>query len=152
MNEPETQVWRLARFGRGLGGVVAAGPAVIAVVLWAQAAAHPSVERLVTALVPTGIAAVYGLAIWWVALRPRLVLTGDELIVVNPWGTQRVAVAEVAAVSRSPYGARLELRSGWSVTVFALAEAYGGGFRRGGRLGEVADAIRERQRALSRRG
>jgi hypothetical protein len=148
MLAPETQVWRLALFGRVIGTVIAAVPALIAVVLWIDAAAHPSMERLVVALVPTGIAVVYGLFIWWVALRPGLVLSGDELVVVNPWGTQRVAVTDVVAVTRSLFGARLELRGGWSVTAFALAEAYGGGFRRGQRIAEVADAIAARRRAL----
>jgi hypothetical protein len=107
-----------------------------------------SLDGALEALTVTGIAAVYGLLIWWVALRARLVLVESEIVVVNPWGTQRVAVADVVAVTRSMYGARLELRSGWSVTAFALAEAYGGGFRRGQRIAEVADAVAARQRAL----
>jgi hypothetical protein len=119
---------------------------VAALALWGQAVVHPSGGRLVGALVTTGAAAVYGLALWWMALRPRLVLTGDELVVVNPWGTQRVPVADVVAVTRGLSGARLELRSGWSVTVFALSEAYSGGFRRGRRIAEVADALSRRGR------
>jgi hypothetical protein len=152
-----TQVWRLAVFGRVLATVIAAVPAAAAIALWAQAALHPSVDRVVGALVTTGIAAVYGLFIWWMALRPRLALTDDQLVVVNPWGTQRVAVADVVAVTGGLLSARLQLRSGWCVTVFALAEAYGGGFRRGRRIAEVADAVTARQGALgvrqvSRRG
>jgi hypothetical protein len=113
-----------------------------------QAASRTSLDGALEALTLTGIAAVYGLVIWGVALRPRLVLTGDVIVVVNPWGTQRVPVADVVAVTRSMFGARLELRSGWSVTAFALAEAYSGGFDRGRRIAEVADAVAARQRAL----
>jgi hypothetical protein len=146
-----TQVWRVAGFGRVLALVIAGVPALMAVVLWVQAAIRPSLDAALEALTLTGIAAVYGLLIWWVALRSRLVLAGDEIVVVNPWGTQRVPVADVAAVTRSMFGARLELRSAWSVTAFALAEAYGGGFRRGRRIAEVADAVAERQRELELR-
>jgi hypothetical protein len=64
----------------------------MALVLWIHAAAHPSVERLVGALVTTGVADAWGVILWWMAVRPRLVLTDGELLVVNPWGSERVAV------------------------------------------------------------
>jgi hypothetical protein len=146
VSQPEPQVWRVAMFGRVLATVIAAGPAAGAVDLWVRTALDPSVDRLVPALVVSAFAAVYGLVMWWIALRPRLVLTDGELVVVNPWGTQRVPVADVVAVTRGLSGARLELRSGWSVTVFALSEAYSGGFRRGRRIAEVADALSRRGR------
>jgi hypothetical protein len=50
------------------------------------------------------------------------------------------------AVTRGLLGARLQLRSGWSVTSFALAEAYGGRPDRGRRVAEVAEAVAARQR------
>jgi hypothetical protein len=145
---PETQVWRLAGFGRSITSVMLAVLTVMTVALWVQAAMHTSLDGVLEALRATAVAAGAGLFLWWVALHPKLVLTTDEVVAVNPWGTQRVAVADVAAVTRSLFGARLELRSGWSVTVFALAESYGGGFRRGQRNAQVVDAIRARQRAL----
>jgi hypothetical protein len=148
VSEPDTQVWRLAGFGRVLATIVGAVPALMAVVLWVQAAVRPSIDGALEALPLTGIAAVYGLFAWWVALRPRALLTAGEVVAVNPWGTQRVAVVDVVAVTGGMYGARLELRSGWSVTVFALAEAYGGGFRRGRRIAELSEAVTARQRAL----
>jgi hypothetical protein len=47
-------------------------------------------------------------------------------------------------------GAYLQLRSGWSVRVFALAEAYGGGRSQRRRVVEVAEALRARQRPAAR--
>ena len=141
-------MWRLAVFGRVIATVVAAVPALMAVVLWVQAAVRMSSDGALEALTLTGISAVYGLFVWWMALRPKVVLTAEEVVVVNPWGTTRVALADVLAVTRSMFGARLELRSGWSVTAFALAEAYGGGLARGRRIAEVADAVTAMQRAL----
>ena len=148
MTAPTTQVWRLAVFGRVIATVVAAVPALMAVVLWVQAAVRMSSDGALEALTLTGISAVYGLFVWWMALRPKVVLTAEEVVVVNPWGTTRVALADVLAVTRSMFGARLELRSGWSVTAFALAEAYGGGLARGRRIAAVADAVTAMQRAL----
>ena len=147
MSEPETQVWRLAAFGRSIAWMIVGPIAVMAVVLWSQAAWHASLDGALEALRATAVGVGAGLFLWWVALRPRVLLTTDEVVAVNPWGTQRVAVVDVVAVTRSMYGARLELRSGWSVTAFALAEAYGGGFRRGQRIAELADAVTARQRA-----
>ena len=148
MSEPETQVWRLAVFGRVLATIIAAVPALMAVVLWVQAAIQTSVDGALEALTLTGIAAVYGLLIWWMALRPRLVLAGDELVVVNPWGTQRVAVGDVVAVTDGMWGGRLVLWNGWSVTCFVLSGMYGGRPDHGRRAAQVAEAVQVRQRAL----
>jgi hypothetical protein len=126
--------------------VIAAVPAVGAVVAWVSAAVRLSGQGALAAMASTGTAAVYGAFVWWVALRPKLVLTDDEIVAVNPWGTQRVAVADVVAVTRGWLGARLQLRSGWSVTSFALAEAYGGRPDDGRRVAEVAEAVAARQR------
>jgi hypothetical protein len=144
--EPATQVWRLAGFGRGIATVVAAGPALMAAVLWVQAAWRLSAEGALEALTLTGIAVVYGLFVWWMFLRPKLVLTDDEVVVVNPWGTTRVPLADVVGLSGGYMGAYLQLRDGWSVRIFALAEAYGGGLRRGRRVAEAADAVAHRKR------
>jgi hypothetical protein len=141
-------VWRLAAFGRSLAYLIITPTALMALGLWVQAAVHTSRHGALEALSATAVAAAMGLVLWWVALRPRLVIDDDEIVVVNPWGTQRVAVVDVVAVTRSLFGGRLELRSGWSVTAFALAEAYSGLPTRGRRLAEVADAVSARQRAL----
>jgi hypothetical protein len=145
---PTTQVWRLAVFGRVLATVIAAGPAVMAVAVWVMAAERRSAEGALMAVTVTGVAAGFGLFLWWVALRPKVVLTADEVVAVNPWGTQRVPVTDVVAVTRSLFGARLELSSGWAVTAFALAEAYGGLPARGRRVAQLAEAVMARQRAL----
>jgi hypothetical protein len=126
--------------------VIAAVPAVGAVAAWVSAAVRLSEQGALAAMALTGFAAVYGAFVWWVALRPKLVLTDDEIVAVNPWGTQRVAVADVVAVTRGWLGARLQLRSGWSVTSFALVEAYGGRPDDGRRVAKVAEAVAARQR------
>ena len=119
-------MWRLATFSRTIATVIAVVPALMALVLWVQAALHRSVDGALEALTLTGVAAAYGVAIWWFALRPRVLLTADEVVAVNPWGTQRVAVADVVAVTGGMWGGRLVLRDGWSVTVFVLSGMYGG--------------------------
>ena len=148
MTAPTTQVWRLAAFGRSIAGLIIATIALMAVVAWVQAARDASWDGAVGAVVVTGTAAAVGLVLWWTALRPRLVIDRDEIVVVNPWGTQRVALADVVTVTRGLLGARLRLRSGWAVTAFVLADAYEGGFARGRRVAEVAGAVATRQRAL----
>jgi hypothetical protein len=144
-------VWRLAGFGRSLAWLIIGPTAVMALVLWGQAAWHASLHGALEALAATGVGFAMGLALWWVALRPKVVIDRDEIVVVNPWGTQRVAMADVVTVTRGLLGARLLLRSGWVVTAFALADAYEGGFARGRRVAEVADAVATRQRAPGRR-
>ena len=84
------------------------------------------------------------------ALRPKVVLTDDELVVVNPWGTTHVPLADVVGLSGGYMGAYVQLGSGWSVRVFALAEAYGGGFSQRSRVAEVAEALRARRPPAAR--
>ena len=148
MSAPATQVWRLAGFGRSLAWLIIAPTAVMAIALWVRAVLQTSVDGALEALTASGVAAVMGLVLYWIALRPRLVIDDDEIVVVNPWGTQRVAVADVVTVTRGLLGARLRLRTGWVVTAFALADAYEGGYGRGRRVAEVAGAVATRQRAL----
>jgi hypothetical protein len=141
-------VWRVAGFGRAIAAVVAGVPALMAVVLWIGAVVELTGEAALAALAVTGVAVVYGLSVWWVALRPKLVLTDDEVVTVNPWGTQRIALDDVVGASPGLFGARLHLRDGWSITTFALSQAYSGFPDRGRRVAQVREAVLVRQRAL----
>jgi hypothetical protein len=63
--------------------VIAAVPAVGAVVAWVSAAVRLSGQGALAAMALAGIAAVYGAFVWWVALRPKLVLTDDDIVAVT---------------------------------------------------------------------
>ena len=149
--EPSRRVWRLAGFGRGIGMVLVGVAVVMAVVLWTGTALRPSAVDALRAVAATGALGAYGGFAWCLTLRPKLVLNDGEIVAVNPWGTTRVPIGDVVGVSAGFTGARLQLRDGWSVRIFALAEAYGGGFSQRHRIAEVADAIAERQRLLGLR-
>jgi hypothetical protein len=116
-----------------------------------QALVHLSGGSALGALAATVTAGVFALFAWWVALRPRLVVTAEAVIAVNPWGTQRVAPADVVAVTPGLHGARLHLRTGFWVSSWALADAAGAWPTRGRRVREVAEAIADAQRQASRR-
>src|SRR4051812_18869837 len=93
--EPATQVWRMARFGRGIACVLVGVAAVLLVAVWTETLRHPSAADALHALAATGALGAYGGFAWWVLLYPKVVLTGDELVVVNPWGTTRVPLEDV---------------------------------------------------------
>jgi hypothetical protein len=120
------------------------------VALWVQALREFSGVHAMGALAVTGTAAVFALFVWWVALRPKLVVTAEEVVAVNPWGTQRVALADVLAVTPGLYGARLHLRAGFWVSSWALADAAGAWPTRGRRVHEVAEAIAAAQQQVPR--
>jgi hypothetical protein len=111
------RVWRVPVFQRVIGSVVAALPSLIAVAAWVTVVIRRSADDVVPALVVTATAAVFWTFVWWTALRPRLVLTENQVIVINPWGTQRVPLSDVAGVTAG----RLLLRSGFSVPSLAIA-------------------------------
>lgn len=140
-----SRVWRVGGYGRVLVSVIAGVPALAALTMWIQALVHLSGDYAIGGLAAAGVAAVIWLWARWVALRPRLVLTADEVIVVNPWGTQRVPLDEVVTVTPGFGAARLQLRNGFSVAVWALADAAGALPTRGRRAHEVAVAIAEAQ-------
>jgi hypothetical protein len=141
-----SRVWRVGGYGRFLASTIAAVPVLAALVLWIQALVQLSGDLALGALAATGTGAVFALFVWWMALRPKLVLTAEEVIAVNPWGTQRVALADVVAVTPGLHGARLHLRTGFWVSSWALADAAGAWPTRGRRVREVAGAIADAQR------
>jgi hypothetical protein len=146
-----SRVWRVGGYGRFLASTIAAVPALMGLSLWIQALVHLSGVFAMGALAVTGTAAVVSLFAWWVALRPKLEVTAEEVIAVNPWGTQRVALADVVAVTPGFQSARLHLRTGFSVSSWALGDAAGAWPTSGRRVREVAEAIAAAQAARAAR-
>lgn len=44
------------------------------------------------------------LVLVWCTIHSRIEVSGDEIIVVNPWGTRRLATADVVEVRSGPFG------------------------------------------------
>ncbi|MCA0146152.1 PH domain-containing protein [Blastococcus sp. LR1] len=140
-----SRVWRVSRSGRIWVAVIAGLPTLAALTMSIQALVHLSSDYAIDGLAAGGTAAVLWLGAWWVALRPRLVLTADEVTVVNPWSTRHVPLADVVTVAPGFAAARVQLRSGSSVAVWALADVAGALSTRGRRAREAASAIAEAQ-------
>ncbi|MGW1211872.1 PH domain-containing protein [Streptomyces sp. NPDC002499] len=119
-------VWRVAWSGRLLGYVLAAGPAGGALFAWLGVLSHPDVHSAGSAGIATAIALGFGLFAWWGLLRVRLELTTDTIIMVNPWGTQRVAWSRVTAVSLGNWGAQFHTTDTFTYTAYALSDLAGG--------------------------
>jgi hypothetical protein len=140
------RVWRVGAVARAL---VLAIPGVLMLgvsVLWVQALVRRSGELALGGAAALAVAALLGLLAWWVVLRPRLVLTADDVVVVNPWGTRRVPLAEVATLSPGFVAAHLQLQTGFSVPVYALADAVNVLPPQGSRVHGAASAIAAAQR------
>jgi hypothetical protein len=125
--------------------VIAGLPTLAALVMWIQALVQLSGDHAIDGLAAGGTAAVMWLGAWWVALRPRLALTAYEVTVVNPWGTHHVPLGDVVTMTPGFAAARLHLRRGVSVAVWALADGDGPLPTRGRRAHEAGLAIAEAQ-------
>jgi hypothetical protein len=132
--------WRVPAPGRWTALLLGIVPTVAAVVAWVQALVHLSGRLALGALEGTGIAIVLLAFTWWGWRRPRLVLTSDELVAVNPWGTQRVPLEDVVAVTDGSF-ARLHLRSGFALSVWAVSDLAAGWPQRGRGPREVGAAV-----------
>lgn len=119
-------VWRVSRSGRLMGYLLAAAPAAGALSTWPDALTHPSAQSVRTAAIATAVALAFGLFAWWGLLRVRLELRTDEILMVNPWGTQRLPWSRVAAVSLGNWGARFHTTDGFVFTAYALSDLAGG--------------------------
>jgi hypothetical protein len=62
-------------------------------------------------------------------LRVRLELTEDVIVMVNPWGTQRLPWSRVSAVSLGNWGARFHTADGFTYTAYALSDLAGGAWQ-----------------------
>ncbi|POX53939.1 hypothetical protein C3488_03725 [Streptomyces sp. Ru72] len=74
----------------------------------------------------SAVALGFGLFAWWVLLRVRLELTTDLIVMVNPWGTQRLPWSCVSAVSLGNWGAQFHSTDGFTYSAYALSGLAGG--------------------------
>ncbi|MGW3290008.1 hypothetical protein ACWDR3_35755 [Streptomyces sp. NPDC001002] len=133
-------VWRVSWSGRVMGYVLAAGPACGALVAWWGALSHLDAQSVDSAGIATAVASGFGLFAWWGLLRVRLELTADLIVMVNPWGTQRLPWSRVSAVSLGNWGARFHTTDGFVYTAYALSDL-AGGTRQDERFGEVRRVV-----------
>ncbi|WP_327402932.1 PH domain-containing protein [Streptomyces sp. NBC_01288] len=132
-------VWRVSRSGRLMGYLLAVGPACVALSTWWGALSHPGAESAGSAGIATAVALGFALFSWWGLLRVRLEFTTDVIVMVNPWGTQRLPWSRVSAVSLGNWGARFHTTDGFTYTAYALSDL-AGGTRQDDRFAEVKRA------------
>ncbi|MEV8546188.1 PH domain-containing protein [Streptomyces sp. NPDC051572] len=119
-------VWWVSRSGRLGGYLLAVGPACGALSTWWGVLSHPDGENVDAAGIATAVALVFALFAWWVLLRVRLELTTDMIVMVNPWGTQRLPWSRVSAVTLGNWGARFHTTDGFTYTAYALSDLSAG--------------------------
>lgn len=141
-------IWRVSLSGRVGGYLLAGGPALGAVITWLSALIHPSGQNVTSAGIATAVAVGFGLFAWWVLLRVRLELHEDVIVMVNPWGTQRLAWSRVSAVILGNWGAEFHTTDGFKYTAYALS-ALAGGTRQDGRFVEVRRIASTRLRSTT---
>ncbi|MEV7320350.1 PH domain-containing protein [Streptomyces sp. NPDC093970] len=129
-------VWRVGRSGRLMGCVLAAAPACGALFAWLGVLSRPAAQSVGSAGIATAVALGFGLFAWWSLLRVRLELTTDVIVMVNPWGTQRLPWSCVSAVSLGNWGARFRTTDGFTYSAYALS-ALAGGTRQDERFADV---------------
>lgn len=114
-------VWRVGWSGRLMGYVLAVGPACGALSAWLGVLSHPGTQYVSSAGIATAVALGFGLFAWWGLLRVRLELTTDVIVMVNPWGTQRLPWSGVSAVSLGNWGAQFHTTDGFTYSAYALS-------------------------------
>lgn len=119
-------VWRVGRTGRLGGCLLIVGPACGALATWWGALFHPDPQHMEAAGATTAIALGFAFFAWWVLLRVRLEFTTDTIVMVNPWGTQRLPWSRVSAVSLGNWGARFHTTDGFTYSAYALSDLAAG--------------------------
>lgn len=119
-------VWRVGRSGRLMGYMLAGAPAFAALFAWAAALFRPATHSVGAAGINTAVALGFALFAWWTLLRVRLELRTDLIVMVNPWGTQRLPWSRVGAVSLGDWGARFHTTDGFTFTAYALSDLAAG--------------------------
>lgn len=109
-----------------MGYLLTAAPTAGTLSTWPDVLTHPGTASARTAGIATAIALGFGLFAWWVPLRVRLELRTDVIVMVNPWGTQRLPWARVSAVGLGHGGARFHTTDGFTYTAYALSDLTGG--------------------------
>ncbi|MGW5418684.1 PH domain-containing protein [Streptomyces sp. NPDC003943] len=119
-------VWRVDGTARGAGYAIPVVVGVKALWGWAGWVSSPGPETARLAGVWTGLAVGVASFFWWAILRVRLEVGPDGIVAVNPWGTQRLALDEVAAVRLGAWGAEFHHGDGFKTTAYALSELASG--------------------------
>ncbi|MFE9537261.1 PH domain-containing protein [Streptomyces sp. NPDC006691] len=104
-------------------------PAVVAVrplVCWGWWLLDPEAATARSVGLWSALAAGFALFFWWLLLRVRLEVGPEEIIAVNPGGTQRLRVEEVASVRLGTWGAEFCHVDGFKTTAYALSHSAGG--------------------------
>ena len=88
------------------------------------------------------------IVVWFLAFWPAVILTRTDVVVRNPWGYRRVPLSEVAGAGGGYAGLAIRLRSGGSVTAWALQKSNAAKWSgRATRSDEAAEAIMAAARA-----
>lgn len=108
------------------GYVIPAVVGVKALIGWAGWVSSPGVETTRPAGLWSGLAVGVALFFWWTILRVRLEVGSDGIVAVNPWGTHRLRLDEVASVRLGAWGAEFHHGDGFKTTAYALSELAAG--------------------------
>lgn len=119
-----------------MGYLLAVGPTGGALSTWWDVLAHPDTQNVEAAGTATAVALCFALFAWWVLLRVRLELTTDMIVMVNPWGTQRLPWSRVGSVTFGNWGARFHTKDGFTYTAYALSDL-AAGVRQDARFADV---------------
>ncbi len=117
------RVWRVRLWVRLLA--VAAPLAALSTLLYPQAF-NPDWTHGLPRDQWAALAAMVGVLVLaaWSALQSRVVLQGEHLRVVNPWGAKDLLTSEVLEVRPGPYGVEFVLSGGRCVKGFAVQCTY----------------------------
>ncbi|MGW6562740.1 PH domain-containing protein [Streptomyces hydrogenans] len=122
-------VWRVGGMARVAGYAIPTVVGVKALFGWAGWVSSPSAETARTAGLWSGLAVGFALFFWWAILRVRLEVGPDGIVAVNPWGTHRLGLDEVASVRLGAWGAEFHHKDGFKTTAYALSELAAGTFQ-----------------------
>ncbi|MEU4279776.1 hypothetical protein AB0F57_33425 [Streptomyces tanashiensis] len=109
-------VWRVGGVARVAGFVIPGVVEVEAFVGWAGWVSSPGVETARSAGLWTGLAVGVAFFFWWAILRVRLQVSSEGIVAVNPWGTHRLGLDEVASVRLGAWGAEFHHGDGFKTT------------------------------------
>ncbi|MEV7520359.1 PH domain-containing protein [Streptomyces sp. NPDC091371] len=119
-------VWRVGGAARAAGCVIPAVVGVKALIGWAVWISSPGADAARLAGLWSGLTAGVALFFWWAVLRVRLEVGPDGIVAVNPWGTHRLGLDEVASVKLGSWGAEFHHGDGFKTTAYALSELAAG--------------------------
>ncbi|MGW1467421.1 PH domain-containing protein [Streptomyces sp. NPDC002308] len=122
-------VWRVGGAARVAGCAIPAAVGVKALFGWAGWVSSPGAGTARTAGLWSGLAVGVALFFWWAVLRVRLEVGPDGIVAVNPWGTHRLGLDEVASVRLGSWGAEFHHGDGLKTTAYALSELAAGTFQ-----------------------